>query len=173
MKRKNILFLYVALIISCLFTTEIVYAADFVTDEAEVETYDFYIGAGLHDDLRVSLNTEPLKKAILVFQAHDGNKLRLGYIWSENWLSDVVEPVSTGTIKASDNSYIYAFIPENSSCEAEIGGVNAICIKVPSKYSSNGSGNDIGETPFVGFRFTNESWFYGDVHVWGSLHMFY
>lgn len=113
------------------------------------------------------LSSNVLNYVKVVVHASSGNKLKVGFLHTEDWLSNAKQVASTGTLQASNNTHTIYFVPQNRSCPS--GGT---CIKVSSQYSTDGSGNDLTYGFMSGIRFTNESWFYGDLYVNGTITMY-
>lgn len=114
-------------------------------------------------------SSSPVKYAKIDFNAYSGNKLTVSYIWTDDWTSEASVVVSTDTLKASDNDYVIYAISENMSCPSDAD----YCLTVPKKYSTDGKGNDIGYDFTTGFRFVNDSWFYGTLYISGTATLYY
>lgn len=167
MENKKLMFAIVIAVVCCFCLTPKVSAAS--------STYSFSGEAGAFGgkyDKFVAENSQTsnyIKYIKLQVYAHDGNKLKIGFLHTEDWVSTAQEVVSTGTLKATGNNYTVYFIPSSMSCPDS----NAICLTVPNQYSTSGNGNNIGYDFMAGFRFTNESWFFGTLYIQGSYTLYY
>ena len=105
----------------------------------------------------------------LNLHASGGNKLKVSLLHTENWLSTAEAVASSGTLKASNNDYVIYAIPTSKSCPSDADS----CLTMPSKYSTDSNGSNIGYDFMTGFRFVNESWFYGALDISGSYTIYY
>lgn len=116
-----------------------------------------------------TMSSRPVQYMRVNLFAHEGNKLKVSLLQTYDWVSTANVVASTGTLEASYDYYVFYIVPANMSCPA---GAD-FCLTMPKEYSSNGLGNDIGYDINVGFRCTNESWFYGDLEVSGTYILYY
>lgn len=118
------------------------------------------------EDSQTSRDIEYIK---LNIHASGGNKLKVSLLHTENWLSTAEVVASSGTLKASNNDYVIYAIPTSKSCPSDAD----LCLTMPSKYSTDLNGSNVGYDFMTGFRFENESWFYGSLNISGSYTMYY
>ena len=118
------------------------------------------------DDSQSSIIVEYIKINV---HASSGNKLKVILLHSEDWFSTATEVASSGTLKASNNDYVIYAIPVSKSCPSDAD----LCLTMPAKYSADFNGNNTGYDFMTGFRFVNESWFYGDLNISGSYTLYY
>lgn len=165
MKSIKKLFAVVALIMGCFMFSQNVSAEAQISFNGSAAPFGGYYQKFFNEEME-GLNGRPVYYAKVDVTAKDGNKLKVSYLHTTTYISAAKEVASTDTLKASDNTYTIYFIPVNMSCPG------SICVTVPAQYSTDGKGNNMGYDFMTGVRFTNESWFYGTLHVSGRITLY-
>lgn len=164
MRKRHLLFAFLVLMIGSLFMVQNVSAATNISFSGSAApfggTYQKFFAEN-------NLNGNIIRYVKVVVTATDGNKLKVGFLHTEDWLSTATQVATTGTLAASNNTHTIYFVPNNMACPS--GGT---CVKVPSNYSTDGNGNDLTYDFMSGVRFTNESWFYGTLYLSGTITLY-
>ena len=116
-----------------------------------------------------SVTENSIKYIKINIYAHDGNKLKVGFLHTEDYPSHAKLLDETGTLQAKSNNYAIYLIAANGSCPSNADA----CLRAPKSVSTDGRGDDISYDFMTGIRFTNESWFYGNLYIEGSYTLYY
>lgn len=161
MKLKHTLFAFLLLLVGSFFFIPRVDASTSISFSGSAAPFGGYYQKFFAED---TLNGDLISYVKVVVTATSGNKLKVGFLHTEDWLSTATQVATTGTLAASNNTHIIYFVPYNMTCPT-----SGTCVKVPSEYSSNGKGNNLSYDFMSGIRFTNESWFYGTLYLSGTI----
>lgn len=164
MKIRHTLLMLLFLTIASLLLTTKVNAATNISFNGQANAFGGYYQKFFSEN---TLNGNIVKYVKVVVNATDGNKLKVSFLYTNDWISTAKEVASTDTLSAKNNTYTIYFMPSNRSCPNE-----GICLKIPSTYSTDGNGNDLTYDFMTGVRFTNESWFYGTLYLNGTITLY-
>lgn len=164
MKKRHSLFTLLFIFVSSLLLVQNLEASTNISFNGKAGAFDEFYQKFFAED---SSNGNIVRYVKVVVNATDGNKLKVGFLYTDDWVSTAKVVATTETLPAKNNTHTIYFMPSNKSCPS-----TGICVKVPSKYSSDGNGNDLTFDFMTGIRFTNESWFYGTLYLNGTITLY-